>query len=72
MKVFACFFENTYQFKKLFGMPHQISVPAFLCSLWSMFSSVHLKPAFGNFQDHRRVTEQIFRDTGGFQPEQAF
>ncbi len=36
--------------------PHQISVQAFLCSHWSIFSSEYSKPAFGT----------IFRITGGF------
>jgi hypothetical protein len=28
----ACFFENSYEFKRLFRKPHQISVPALLLS----------------------------------------
>ncbi len=41
---------------KVVWKPYQISVQAFLCSNWSIFSSVHSQPAFGT----------IFRITGEF------
>jgi hypothetical protein len=40
-KVFASYFEDTYYFWTLFRKPHQTSVPAFLCSRWSILYSVH-------------------------------
>ncbi len=43
---------------KLFQKPHQISVPAFLHSQWSIFSSVH-SWHWNNFQDHRQLSEQF-------------
>ncbi len=44
---------------KLFGKPHQMSVPAFLRSHWSIFANVHSWPALG----------KAFRDTGGFRKD---
>ncbi len=57
---------------KLFRKPHQISIPAFLRSRWSIFSSVH-----SYSWNHGRLSElyseshadfgTTFRDTGGYQ-----